>query len=188
MLHALEKHLEQEKIMATATLTPDKDAVLAEIFIAAPPERVYQALTDPSQTAQWWGQSGQYRVTESKSDPRPGGKWSSDGVGADGTKFRVEGEYLEIDPPRRLVHTWISSYSGALKTVVRWDLEPQAIHGLQHSGPQKMGMGTLVKLRHEGFAGDLKQATSHGEGWKRVLGWMQAFIEKGETIDTRKTA
>ncbi len=58
----------------------------------------------------------------------------------------------------------------------------------QHSGPQKMGTGTLVKLRHEGFAGNLQQANSHGEGWKRVLGWMQAFIENGETIDTRKTA
>jgi hypothetical protein len=52
--------------MATATLTPDNDAVLAEIFVAAP-------------------------------DLRPGGKWVSEGVGADGTKFTIEGEYLEVD-------------------------------------------------------------------------------------------
>ena len=34
--------------MATAAVTPDNDAVLAEVFIAAPPERVFQAITDPS--------------------------------------------------------------------------------------------------------------------------------------------
>jgi uncharacterized protein YndB with AHSA1/START domain len=171
--------------MATSVLTPDKDAVLAEIFIAAPPERVFQALSDPQQTALWWGQSGLYRVTESRGDPRPGGKFYSAGEGHDGTKFHVEGEYLEIDPPRRLVHTWTTSYSGALKTIVRWELEPESIHGLQHRGPQKMGTGTRVKLRHEGFAGNLEQATSHGEGWKRVFGWLQAYVERGETIDTR---
>jgi uncharacterized protein YndB with AHSA1/START domain len=41
--------------MATAALTPDHDAVVAEIFVAAPPARVFKAITDPAQTAQWWG-------------------------------------------------------------------------------------------------------------------------------------
>ena len=39
-------------------------------------------------------------------DVRPGGKWRSDGIGADGKEFYVEGEYLEVVPPRLLVHTW----------------------------------------------------------------------------------
>jgi uncharacterized protein YndB with AHSA1/START domain len=171
--------------MATATITADQDAVLAEVFIAAPPERVFQAITDPSQTTQWWGQSGMYRVTEAKSDLRPGGKWSSSGIGTDGTKFQVEGEYLEITPPRLLVYTWTYSWGDARKTIVRWELEPTPVHSLQHRGPQKVGTGTLVKIRHEGFAGAPDQAASHGQGWKRVLGWMQAFVERGETIDTR---
>ncbi|MGC1453172.1 MAG: SRPBCC domain-containing protein [Candidatus Sulfotelmatobacter sp.] len=174
--------------MATATLTPNQETVLAEIFIAAPPERVFQAITDPEQLARWWGQNGLYRITERTADVRPGGKWSSVGVGADGTSFRVDGEYLEVDPPRRLVHTWISSYGGPQKTVVYWDLEPQPVHGLHPSGPKKAGTGTLVKLRHEGFVGDPKGAIGHGEGWKRVLGWMQAYVENGETADTRKSA
>jgi len=80
--------------MATAVVTPDNDAVLAEVFIAAPPERVFQAITDPTQMPLWWGQQGLYRITEWKADVRPGGKWQSDGVGTDGTSFRVEGECM----------------------------------------------------------------------------------------------
>jgi len=85
--------------MATATITPDQDTVVSEIFIAAPPARVFQAITDPNQMPLWWGAQGLYRVSECKSDLRVGGKWSSVGAGADGKPFRVEGEYLEIDPP-----------------------------------------------------------------------------------------
>jgi uncharacterized protein YndB with AHSA1/START domain len=172
--------------MATSSVTPDNDAVLAEVFIAAPPERVFQAITDPHQMPLWWGQKGLYRVTEWKADLRPGGKWQSDGVGVDGKTFRVEGEYLEIDRPRLLVHTWIASYSAELKTVVRWELEPREVLGLQGPGPKKVGTGTFVKIRHEGFAGNIPQAKGHGEGWIRVLGWMQAFVEQGKTIDTRE--
>ena len=111
--------------MATATITSDQGTVVSEIFIAAPPARVFQAITDPNQMPLWWGAQGLYRITEWKGDLRVGGKWSSVGAGADGKPFRVEGEYLEIDPPRLLVHTWIYSW-GAQKTVVRWELEPQS--------------------------------------------------------------
>jgi len=172
--------------MATSAITPDQDTVVAEIFIAAPPERVFEAMTDPNQTSQWWGQKGMYRITERTADFRPGGKYSSVGVGADGTSFRVDGEYLEIDPPRLLVQTWIASWSGGLKTIVRWELEPRTVHGLQHGGPQKVGTGTLVRVRQEGFATAPKAAIEHAQGWARVLAWMQAFVERGETVESRK--
>jgi uncharacterized protein YndB with AHSA1/START domain len=171
--------------MATVAVTTDQNLISGEIFIAAPPARVFQALTDPKQMPRWWGARELYRVTEFQADVRVGGKWASDGVGADGTTFRVEGEYLEVDPPRLLVQTWVSSYSGALKTIVRWELEPQSVHGLHASGPQRAGTGTLVKITHEGFAGNLEAANDHSEGWKRVMGWLHAFVEKGETIDSR---
>ncbi len=171
--------------MATATVTPDQDAVIAEVFIAAPPARVFQAISDPTQMPMWWGQSDLYHLTKSTMDVRVGGKWRSDGVGADGMPFYVEGEYLEVDPPRLLVHTWVGSYSGPLKTIVRWELEPQSVHGLHPSGPKKSGTGTLVRVRQDGFASVPEVAVSHGEGWKHVLGWLLGFVENGETTTTR---
>ena len=171
--------------MATAQITPDNDTIMAEIFVAAPPARVFQAISDPAQTAQWWGQKGLYRLTETSADVRVGGRWLSAGVGQDGRQFKVEGEYLEVDPPRLLVHTWNPSYHNIGNTVVRWELEPRPVHGLQHAGPQRVGTGTLVRIRHSGFAGNVEAVRGHGEGWKRVLAWLQAFAEKGETVDSR---
>lgn len=172
--------------MATSAISPDQDVVTAEIFIAAPPERVFQALTDPTQPPKWWGRGGAYRITEYSGDLRVGGKWRSVGNAVDGTTFSVQGEYLEIDPPRRLVYTWISSYMGPQQTTVHWELEPREVHGLQSRGPQKMGTGTMVKIRHEGFAQAPKGAAAdHSQGWSRVLGWLQVFVEEGKTVEMR---
>jgi uncharacterized protein YndB with AHSA1/START domain len=165
--------------MATATLTPNQDAVIAEVFVAAPPARVFQAISDPTQLPRWWGQDGMYHVTKSIMDVRPGGKWRSEGVGADGTQFYVEGEYLEVDPPRKLVHTWFGSFHQQ-QTVVSWELQPQTVNALHPSGPRKSGTGTLVRVKHEGFGTNVKSAKDHGEGWKRVLGWLEAFVTKSE--------
>jgi uncharacterized protein YndB with AHSA1/START domain len=174
----------EERNVATAILTPDQDAVIAEVFIAAPPARVFQAISDPAQLPRWWGVNSLYRVTHSTMDVRPGGKWRSDGVGKDGKSFYVEGEYLEVDPPRLLVHTWFGNFHPQ-KTIVRWELEAQSVHNLASTGPKKAGTGTLVRVRHEGFADNVESAKSHGEGWQRVLGWLEAFVERGETADTR---
>ena len=171
--------------MATSQIAPDHDAVQVEIFVAAPPARVFQAITDPAQTSQWWGDKGLYRMKKSHADVRPGGTWYTSGVGADGTEFTVSGTYLEIDPPRLLIHTWNPSYRNLPETVVRWELEPEAVHGLQSRGPGKIGTGTRVRIRHSGFAGNVEACTDHGNGWKRVLGWMQQFVEEGKTIATR---
>jgi uncharacterized protein YndB with AHSA1/START domain len=159
--------------MATLAITPNQDVVNAEMFIAAPPDRVFQAITDPRQLLQWWGQKEMYRTTIFETDVRVHGKWVSSGIGVKGDSFEVGGEYLEVDPPSVLVYTWLASWTNNLTTTVRWELSPSQ-------------GGTLVKVRHSGFAGNTESAKSHGEGWQRVLGWVQAFVEKGETIDTRK--
>lgn len=179
--------------MATAQLTPDNDAILAEIFISAPPARVFEAIADPKQRAQWWGQKSvpsaagvtPFRVVDSKSDLRVGGKWSNDGIRGDGQRFHLEGEYLEIDPPRLLVHTRIADFVGNFETIVRWELEPRDVHGLHGSATHRVGIGTLLKVRHSGFAGHLDQACGHQQGWAASLGWLKDFVERGETCETR---
>lgn len=98
--------------MATAQLTPDNAAVVVKLFIAAPPARVFQAITDPKQLIQWWGQKGVFRATDSKSDFRVGGKWSIEGIGPNGGPFHMEGEYLEVDPPRLLVQSRRADFVG----------------------------------------------------------------------------
>ncbi len=158
--------------MPNFAINPDQDAVVCETFIAAPPERVFQAITDPRELLQWWGQKEMYRTTKFEIDLRVHGQWTSTGVSANGDTFQVHGEYLEIDPPRLLVYTWAATWTGTLKTTVRWELT--AGNG-----------GTLVKIQHSGFAGNADAARSHGEGWHRVLVWIQAFVEQGETIETR---
>ena len=171
--------------MATTQITPDNDVILVEIFIAAPPDRVFQALTDPAQMSQWWGQKGMYRVTVNTSDLRPGGKWSSAGVSADGKPFSVDGEYLKIDRPHLLVYTWNPSFAHKLKTTVRCELEARDVHGLHQAGTHRVGTGTLVTIRQEGFAGDEELAMGHSLGWTKVLGWLQAYVEEGATVDSR---
>jgi len=160
--------------MATSKATPDRDSIVAEIHIAAPPERVFHALVDPQQVLQWWGRQGVYRSTEFQSDLRRGGTWRTVGVNADGRNFAASGEYLEIDRPRLLVYSWVASWTGEAKTTVRWELHPDK-------------QGTLVRLRHYGLAAYPELAKSYS-GWPRMLGWLQAFLERGECCDDGEPA
>src|SRR5947199_10677321 len=55
---------------------------------------------------------------------------------------------------------------------------PQTVNSLHPSGPKKPGTGTLVRVRQEGFAANVANATGHGKGRKRVLGWLEAVAER----------
>jgi uncharacterized protein YndB with AHSA1/START domain len=160
--------------MATIPISHDRDAIHAEIQIAAPPERVFQALTDPRQLMQWWGQKGMYHSTSWTADVRPGGQWRCEGASdTDGSTYNVSGEYVDVDPPRLVSYTWLASFSGPIKTLVRWELEADA-------------GGTRVRLHHSGFAAAPEPAVQgHYQGWQRVIAWMLAYVEKGETVASR---
>lgn len=160
--------------VATMQVSADRDEIVSEIEIDAPAERVFQALIDPAQVVLWWGQTGVYRCTEFTADLRPGGKWRSAGVGPDGGPFEVTGEYLDVRPPRLLVHTWTASWTGDATTTVRWELE---------SGKH----GTVLRIRHSGLAAHPGIGESY-RGWPRMLGWIQALLETGETVQTRKAS
>jgi uncharacterized protein YndB with AHSA1/START domain len=158
-------------ITPVSQISPDNNVVTSEIFIAAPRERIFEALTDAKQAVQWWGQKDRYHIRDFNLDARVGGKWSTSGSSLKMGSINIEGEILELDPPRRLAYTWLSSWMPR-NTRVLWELET------------KDG-GTLVKLTHTGFAGDTEQANNHSTGWNSVLDWLQAFVEKGETVASR---
>jgi len=81
--------------MSTSTIT------IARV-VAATPERVFAAWTDARQLAAWWWP--QLAGTSYDVDARPGGSYriESPAIGA-----TVSGVYTEVDPPRRLVFTWV---------------------------------------------------------------------------------
>jgi uncharacterized protein YndB with AHSA1/START domain len=136
--------------------------ILARVDIAVPPERVFGALTTEELT-KWWGSAEVYCTTKFAIDLRPGGRWRSDGVGADGKPFHVEGEVLEVDPPRRLVQTWRQSWDDAPASKVIYTVEP-------------IETGTRVTVKHSGFT-SASSCESHAAGWERVLGWLGGFVE-----------
>lgn len=69
-------------------------AVTREVTIDAAPETVWEFLVDPAKVTLWMGESVEY-------DPRPGGIMRL-GVVSGRTAL---GEFVEIEPPRRLVYT-----------------------------------------------------------------------------------
>jgi uncharacterized protein YndB with AHSA1/START domain len=137
--------------------------ILATVTIAVPPERVFRALTAQDQIPLWWGADDMYRTTSHVADVRPGGTWRSEGKGADGQDFHVGGEYIEVEPPHRLVMTWKAPWDGNNVTTVTYTLE--AVEN-----------GTRLTLRHEGFGQRHESCRDHGSGWERVLGWLGDFL------------
>jgi uncharacterized protein YndB with AHSA1/START domain len=142
----------------------DAGVVKAEIELAATPERVFHSLTDAAELAAWWGSDDMYRTYDWVIDLRAGGKWSARARGNDGMESTVDGEYLEVDPPRRLVYTWRPSWDDYAVTTVQYDLVPTAV-------------GTRLLVTHTGFGDRAMAATGTGEGWKRVLEWLATSID-----------
>jgi uncharacterized protein YndB with AHSA1/START domain len=118
--------------------------------IAATPEQVYAAWLDPSSLARWLSPVGH---AEAEIEPRVGGRLAVTMVG-DGRRIEHTGEYRELVPPRRLVFTWRSPYTGPSPSLVTVDL--QATAG-----------GTELTLVHEFLPEDA--ADSHGAGWGAIL-------------------
>jgi uncharacterized protein YndB with AHSA1/START domain len=149
--------MRQGKARAIADIA--EGTILATVDIAAKPERVFRALTTAADIMRWWGADDVYRTTNWTADFRVGGTWRAEGRGADGKPFSVAGEFLEIDPPRKLVQTWRPDWAGGHETTVTYRLEPT---------PE----GTRLTLRHEGFKEHPESCGGHTSGWERVLGWL----------------
>jgi uncharacterized protein YndB with AHSA1/START domain len=156
-----------------ASADTEKGLIKVVADIAAKPEAVFRALTDPKELAQWWGMDGVYRTERWEVDLRPGGKWVSHIASPAGAKpmtdrdapeQEVRGEYITIDPPRLLEYTWSPSWDNFKVTKVRCEIEPTPT-------------GSRLTLIHSGFGDEGKMASSHAEGWVRVLGWFVTYIK-----------
>ncbi len=84
--------------------TPNDRTIRIERIFAAPRERVWAAMTDPAQVAQWWGRGN--KLTIERLEPRRGGHWRFVEHTPDGARHGFEGRYREVTPPRRIVQTF----------------------------------------------------------------------------------
>src|SRR5262245_45189011 len=82
------------------------DAVVLEIDLDAPPERVFRALTEPKELLAWWGEEAESHTTSWELDLRLGGNWRSRGADKSCGAWTIWGEIIELDPPRVLAYTW----------------------------------------------------------------------------------
>jgi uncharacterized protein YndB with AHSA1/START domain len=121
------------------------DQFATEIDLPASPEEVYRHLTEPSAMMRWMGQHAVLK-------PVPGGAFEADINGVP-----VRGQYLEVDPPRRVLVSWGVAGNAVMPpgaTEVEFTLTP--IPG-----------GTRLRLVHRGLPPD--QAQIHAAGWQHFL-------------------
>lgn len=148
-----------------ATGLTTSNVIVREIDIRAPMAKVFAALTEPDKVTAWWGSTDSYVCDSMEVDFRVGGTWKTVGHSLDGRAFTVYGVYRVIEPPRVVEFTWRHDWGarGDEETVVRYELS------------ERDGM-THLRVVHSGF-GDEKGRSDHEDGWLRVLGWLQNYVE-----------
>jgi uncharacterized protein YndB with AHSA1/START domain/biotin operon repressor len=135
-----------------------------EIFIRTTPERLWQAITDPETRARFqfgarvesdWSEGSAYRVSH---------------AGAGGL---IEGENLEVDPPRKLVQTyraiWDDDIAAQGTSRVTWEIEP-------------VGDSCRLLVRHDQLPADADEHL-YG-GWPMLLSGLKTWLETGTELTT----
>jgi uncharacterized protein YndB with AHSA1/START domain len=136
-----------------------------EIYIKTTPERLWEAITDPSLRSRYtFGMAVE-------SDWTPGSSYTGSAPGRD--EPLVEGENLEVDAPRRLVQSFNALWSDDVKAVgtsrVTWEIEP-------------VGDSCRLLVIH-----DQLPENAHGEvygGWPMILSGLKTLLETGEDLTT----
>jgi uncharacterized protein YndB with AHSA1/START domain len=166
----------------TTNENPDNAVTMQvhRVYIKATPEAVWQAITDPDWNSRYgYGSRGEF-------DLRPGGAYTgytNDGMRAMGAPdIGVDGEVLELDPPKRLVQTWRMLMDDMMVaegfTRLTWEIEPgregvtrvTVIHALA-------GAPTLAVL----MTGE-REAEGAGGGWPWVLSDLKSLLETGSSL------
>jgi uncharacterized protein YndB with AHSA1/START domain len=133
-----------------------------EIFIRATPDAIWQAITRPEFTQQYFFGS---HVTVDAESYR--------GLDASGGEL-VVGQVVEFEPPHRLVHGWRALYDPETATEdesrVTWEIEA------------KDGGTSLLRVVHDQLEGAPKTAASVAGGWMWVLSGLKTLIETGAPL------
>jgi uncharacterized protein YndB with AHSA1/START domain len=137
--------------------------VRIERRVEARPERVWRALTDAPTLAAWFWPASFGTVVAA--EPTPGGTFR---IEAASPPMAVHGEYLEVDPPHRLVFTW------------RWDGEDETTTVTIELAAA--GTGTALTLVHGRFADDASR-DNHSVGWSDCLARLLELFEPVDEDD-----
>jgi uncharacterized protein YndB with AHSA1/START domain len=128
----------------------DTGTIEVRRLIAASVVEVFRWWTEPELLRRWMSPVGSVDATI---DLRVGGSFRI--VMKDGqVEIAHEGEYLEIDPPRRLVFTWRSRYTDGA-SLVAVSLEPE--------GPSATNLAIVHSRLPEAVA------PGHQSGWGAML-------------------
>lgn len=136
--------------------------IASSIRIDAPIEAVWKAVTTPSLIKQW------FFGVDTESDWKVGSELVHRGE-YQGKPYVDRGEILEIEPPRRLVHTHWSDASGKPDSaehyqVVTWELA-------ERDG------ATELTIAETNLPSDDAARTSEG-AWKGALGSLKEMLER----------
>ncbi len=134
--------------------------VRVERVLDAPPARIFAAWTDPEVLRRWWAAEPDWTTPVAETDVRVGGGYRLAMQDSGGALHTMTGEYLEVDPPRRLVYTWrrqprADDAGGPDFSVVSVDFIAE-------------GAATRVVLEERGFR-DADERASHERGWAGCL-------------------
>jgi uncharacterized protein YndB with AHSA1/START domain len=136
-----------------------------EIYIKTTPERLWDAITDDEQRRIYSFGVGV------KSDWKPGSSYV--GVTPKFPTPIVEGEILEIDPPRRLVQSFRALWSDDVKSEgtsrVTWEIE-------------QVGDSCCLTVTHDQLR-EGANAEIYG-GWPQILSGLKTLLETGQTLTT----
>ncbi|MFJ5676526.1 ArsR/SmtB family transcription factor [Streptomyces sp. NPDC093097] len=177
-------HYDRDRARALADLKDaleappmDRNAFVYTTYIRTTPERLWQALTDPSFTSRYWG-------VEFATDWRTGSAmtWTERGA----TTAHPEQIVLESTPHRRLSYTWHTftpewAESAGIADDVRAELaaEPRSKVTFEIEP-----LGDMVKLTvvHDGFAADSTARGMVQHGWPALLSNLKTLLETGELL------
>jgi uncharacterized protein YndB with AHSA1/START domain len=125
--------------------------ILLEEEYPHPPERVWRALTEPSEIRQWLMRADDFV-------PTVGHRFRFVAKPQRGWRGFVDCEVLVCEPQRKLSYSWVGN-EGQKPMVVTWTLE-------------STGRGTRLTLHHTGFSGLggwFLAKLMLGPGWKKML-------------------